>query len=207
MKIPQKTPSAVMMLRLRLREIVCQISFQRSVSKNPVIVWFLFFLPGVPGSLLLFSFRSVVVSRLGRVFKFLPQPLNPFIGRGLLSSFGVSAASLSCSRFFVALFVPFGCSFAAEPRVPILSFPESPPREGTLVVLLTPGWFLTGVAGVSLSFSRLVVPGRCVFFRFSLPVVAAPFIFCPGRCGFRVGYLLCRRASTVFSRAARREGM
>ena len=118
-----------------------------------------------------------------------------------------SAASLSCSRFFVALFVPFGCSFAAEPRVPILSFPESPPREGTLVVLLTPGWFLTGVAGVSLSFSRLVVPGRCVFFRFSLPVVAAPFIFCPGRCGFRVGYLLCRRASTVFSRAARREGM
>lgn len=126
---------------------------------------------------------------------------------GTLAVLRSSAASLSCSRFFVALFVPFGCSFAAEPRVPILSFPESPPREGTLVVLLTPGWFLTGVAGVSLSFSRLVVPGRCVFFRFSLPVVAAPFIFCPGRCGFRVGYLLCRRASTVFSRAARREGM
>ena len=39
MKIPQKTPSAVMML-----EIVCQISFQRSVSKNPVIVWFLILL-------------------------------------------------------------------------------------------------------------------------------------------------------------------
>ena len=34
----------VMMLRLRLREIVCQISFQRSVSKNPVIVWFLILL-------------------------------------------------------------------------------------------------------------------------------------------------------------------
>ena len=36
MKMPQKTPSAVMMLRLRLREIVCHISFQRSVSKNPM---------------------------------------------------------------------------------------------------------------------------------------------------------------------------
>ena len=34
MKIPQNTPSAVMMLRLRFRLIVCQISFQRSVSKN-----------------------------------------------------------------------------------------------------------------------------------------------------------------------------
>ena len=34
MKMPQKTPSAVMMLRLRFRRIVCQISFQRSVSKN-----------------------------------------------------------------------------------------------------------------------------------------------------------------------------
>ena len=126
MKIPQKTPSAVMMLRLRLREIVCQISFQRSVSKNPVIVWFLFFLPGVPGSLLLFSFRSVVVSRLGRVFNSYP-PLNPFIGRGLLSSFGLRGASLSVPRSL---------------------------------------WD---------SLSR--------------------------------SYLLCRRASTVFSRAARREGM
>ena len=138
--------------------------------------------------------------------QFLPTPQS-LHREGTFVVLRSSAASLSCSRFFVALFVPFGCSFAAEPRVPILSFPESPPREGTLVVLLTPGWFLTGVAGVSLSFSRLVVPGRCVFFRFSLPVVAAPFIFCPGRCGFRVGYLLCRRASTVFSRAARREGM
>ena len=44
MKMPQKTPSAVMMLRLRFRRIVCQISFQRSVSKNPVIVWFLILL-------------------------------------------------------------------------------------------------------------------------------------------------------------------
>ena len=40
MKMPQKTPSAVMMLRLRFRAMVCQISFQRSVSKKDMGEWF-----------------------------------------------------------------------------------------------------------------------------------------------------------------------
>ena len=37
MKMPQKTPSAVMILRLRFRAMVCQISFQRSVSKKDMV--------------------------------------------------------------------------------------------------------------------------------------------------------------------------
>ena len=41
MKMPQKTPNAVMILRLRLRAMVCQISFQRSMSKKCIIVYLL----------------------------------------------------------------------------------------------------------------------------------------------------------------------